>query len=170
MFSRMHIPGWIYPVESVQKYIWFFDWWCMFSLRCWWCHSLWGAKKPITHRVKGYTWFVKKYVTDRRKRFGPHKVFIFLIRITSRADLAMSVCPSVRMNAEIPESIRDRLLGFGMQIPELLSQRKFVLAGCHAHSNAHKPRLRTKKKIFYWYVLILSIPIDWPKKSFPRPL
>jgi len=28
-------------------------------------------------------------------------------------------------------------LGFGMQIPELLEQSKFVLARCHAHSNAH---------------------------------
>jgi len=28
---------------------------------------------------------------------------------------------------------------FGEQIPELLTQRKFVLAECHAHSNAHKP-------------------------------
>jgi len=26
-----------------------------------------------------------------------------------------------------------------MQIPELLTQRKFVSAACHAHSNAHKP-------------------------------
>jgi len=26
-----------------------------------------------------------------------------------------------------------------MQIPELLAQRKFDTAGCHAHSSAHKP-------------------------------
>jgi len=26
-----------------------------------------------------------------------------------------------------------------MQIPELLAQLKYVLAGCHGHSNAHKP-------------------------------
>jgi len=44
-------------------------------------------------RVKGYTRLVGNYVTGRRKRFRPHKVFIFLIRITSRVDLAMSVCP-----------------------------------------------------------------------------
>jgi len=43
------------------------------------------------------------------------------------------------MNAEISENIRARLLGFGVQIPELLTQGKFVSAGCHAHSNAHKP-------------------------------
>jgi len=43
------------------------------------------------------------------------------------------------MNAEISETIRARLLGFGMQISELLAQRKFVSAGCHVHSNAHKP-------------------------------
>jgi len=51
----------------------------------------------------------------------------------------MSVSPSVRVNAVISESIRARLLGFGMQIPELPAQRKFVSAESHAHSNAHKP-------------------------------
>jgi len=51
----------------------------------------------------------------------------------------MSVCPSVRMNAEISETIMARLLRFGMQIPEILTQRKFVSAECHAHPNAHKP-------------------------------
>jgi len=66
--------------------------------------------------VKGYTRFVGKYVTGRRKSFRPHKVYIFLIRITSRVDLAMSV---VHMNAEISETIRARLLRFGVQIPEL---------------------------------------------------
>jgi len=35
---------------------------------------------------------------------------------------------SVRMNAEILETIRARLLGFGMLIPELLTLRKFVSA------------------------------------------
>jgi len=43
------------------------------------------------------------------------------------------------MNAEISETIRARLLGYGMQIPELLTQRKFDSPACHAHSNAHKP-------------------------------
>jgi len=98
---------------------------------------------PVTRRVKGYTRFVGKYVTDRRKRFRPHKVYIFLMRITSRVDLAMSVCSSVRlsvrMNAEISETIRARLLRFGVQIPELLTQRMFASAKCHAHSNTHKP-------------------------------
>jgi len=69
-----------------------------------------------TRRVKGYTRFVAKYVTGRRKRFRPHE-YIFVIRITSRVDL---VCPSVRprMNAEISETLRARLLRFGVQIPE----------------------------------------------------
>jgi len=62
-----------------------------------------------------------------------------MIRITSRVDLAMSVCLSARMNAEISETLRARLLRFCMQIPELLTQRKFVSAMCHAHFNAHKP-------------------------------
>jgi len=30
-------------------------------------------------------------------------------------------------------------LRFGVQIPELLTQRKFVSAECDTHSNAHKP-------------------------------
>jgi len=94
---------------------------------------------PDTRRVKGYTRFVGKYVTGRRKRFRPHKVYIFLIRIISRVDLAMSVCPSVRMNAEISESMRVTKLGLGTQIPEIPAQRKFVSVECHAHSNAHKP-------------------------------
>jgi len=76
---------------------------------------------PVTRRVKGYTRFVGKYVTGRRKRFRPHKVYIFLIRITSQVDLAMSVCPPVRMNAEISETIRAGLLRFCVQIPELLT-------------------------------------------------
>jgi len=49
---------------------------------------------PVTRRIKGYTRFVGKYVTGIKKRFRPHKVCIFLIRITSRVDLYMSVCPS----------------------------------------------------------------------------
>jgi len=51
----------------------------------------------------------------------------------------MSVCLSVRMNAGISETIRARLLRFVVQIPERKTQRKFVSAMCHAHSNAHKP-------------------------------
>jgi len=54
---------------------------------------------PVTRRIKGYTIFVGKYVTGRWNRFGPHKVYIFLIR--SRVDLAMSI------------------LGLGMQIPKI---------------------------------------------------
>jgi len=75
----------------------------------------------------------------QKQRFRPHKVYIFLIRIPSRVDLAMSVCRSVRMNVEISETIRATILGLGMQIPEIPVQRKFVSAMCQAHSNAHKP-------------------------------
>jgi len=48
------------------------------------------------------------------------------------------------MNAEISETMGARLLRFGVQIPELLTQRKFVSVEWHAHSNAHKP---PKKKV-----------------------
>jgi len=50
---------------------------------------------PVTRRVKGNTRFVGKYTTGERKRFRPRKIYIFLIRITSRVDLAKSVCPSI---------------------------------------------------------------------------
>jgi len=43
------------------------------------------------------------------------------------------------MNAEVSKTIRATILGLGMQIAELPAQRKFVSAGCHAHSNAYKP-------------------------------
>jgi len=42
------------------------------------------------------------------------------------------------MNAEISETIKATVLGLGMQIPEIPAQHKFVSAGYHAHSNAHK--------------------------------
>jgi len=43
------------------------------------------------------------------------------------------------MNAEISETVTARLFRFGMQIPELLVQRKFASAAFHAQSNALKP-------------------------------
>jgi len=55
----------------------------------------------LYRRLKGYTRFFgkyvtgkrklsrPKYVTGRRKRSRPHKVYIFLLRITSRVDLVM---------------------------------------------------------------------------------
>jgi len=42
----------------------------------------------------------------------------------------MSFCPSVRMNAEISETMRVTILGLGTQIPESPEQRKFVLVEC----------------------------------------
>jgi len=50
----------------------------------------------VTHRVKGYNIFIGKYVTGRRKRFQPHKLYIFLIRITSQVNLAMFVMNALK--------------------------------------------------------------------------
>jgi len=80
---------------------------------------------PITCRVKG-TRFVGKYETGKRKRFRPHKVYIFLIRFTSRVELAMSISPSVRMNAVTSETIKAAILGLGVLVIEIPAQRKFV--------------------------------------------
>jgi len=103
---------------------------------------------PVTRRVKGYTRFV-----------GPHKVFIFLIRVTSRVDLAMSLCPSVRMNAEISETIRATILELGKQIPEIPAQPKFVSAMCHSHSNARKPTKPHDYLSFATFVLSFAISV-----------
>jgi len=63
---------------------------------------------------KGYIRFVGKYVTGRRKRFRPYKVYILSISINSLVDQPMSVGLSVRMNAEISETIKARKVEFGM--------------------------------------------------------
>jgi len=127
---------------------------------------------PVTRRVKGYTRFVGKYVTGRRKHFRPHKLYIFLIRITSRVDLAMSVCPFVRMNAEISETIRARLLGFGMH---LRSASLFQQGAPPTLTPTSRPKLRhlqfiilintyrlTQKKVYHAHKLqkIVSMNAD----------
>jgi len=48
-----------------------------------------------------------------------------------------SVLPSGRMNAAISETIKDAILGLGMQILEIPAQRNFV---CHAHSTPTNPK------------------------------
>jgi len=58
--------------------------------------------------LEEYIVFVRKYVTGRRVRFRPYKVFILLIRITSRVDQFI---------------IKVRKLGLNMQILEILAQR-----------------------------------------------
>jgi len=40
----------------------------------------------------------QKFATQWRRRFRPHKVYIFLISINRQVDLAMSFCPSVRLS------------------------------------------------------------------------
>jgi len=103
-------------------------------------HKVYRAEGSVSDPIKYIyknTGFVGKYVTGRRKRLTPYSIsYIFLIRITSRVDLIMSVCPSVRpflrnmsvspsvrINAEISETMGATLLRFGVQIPELLTQR-----------------------------------------------
>jgi len=94
---------------------------------------------PVNRKVKGYTRFVGRYTAGRTKRSQLYEVHIVLISITNRVDQAMSVCLSFRMNAEIWETtrIQARKLWLGMQILELIVQRKFVSARCHAQFYAH---------------------------------
>jgi len=51
--------------------------------------------EAILYPCRGYYDFSQKFATQWRIRFRPHKVYIFLISITRRVDVAMSVCPSV---------------------------------------------------------------------------
>jgi len=65
------------------------------------------------------------------------------------------------LDAEISEAIRARMCGLGIQILRLPAQRNFVLAGCHAHSNAHKRPTSFLK--FNWRYFLLLIPLHVPK-------
>jgi len=77
------------------------------------------------------------------------------------------------MNAEISEIKIGRKLGLCLQILELPAKRKFVSAGCHAHSNAHNaitslaPTFLKKKN---GILFLLSIPIYMPKMIEIGPL
>jgi len=54
---------------------------------------------PVTRTVKGYTRFVGKYVTGRRNRFRPHKVYVLRISgsLESRSShVRLSVRPDER--------------------------------------------------------------------------
>jgi len=96
--------------------------------------------------------------------FRPHKVYIFLIRITSRVVLTMSVCLSVRMNAEIRKDLK--LLGFGMQIPELPAQRKFVSAGATSTCSASLFQQSATPTLTSQTAQNCGL---WPKRSSNRP-
>jgi len=122
------------------------------------CDISFSLAIPFTRRIKVYTRFVGKYVKDRMKRFRPHKirVYIFLIRI----------CPSVRMYAEISETIKAGMLGLSMQILGLSAQRMFASAGCHAHDHNRTQRQRPQFLIFCKHLkslFLLSIPVFIPK-------
>jgi len=75
------------------------------------------------------------------------------------------------MNAEISETIRARLLRFGVKIPELLTQRKFVSAECHKPPKAVAPtdaRIKILTEMYCSYQYLSKK--TYPKKSLPRPI
>jgi len=55
------------------------------------------------------------------------------------------------MNAEITETIKGR-----MQILEFLAQRRFILAGCHNHSNPTNADKCKLKQALAWPVVPLE--------------
>jgi len=70
---------------------------------------------PATRRLKGFIISVGKYVTGKRNLFRPYILYIFLIRITSRFDLSMSICVVIRMNAGFSETLRARMLALSVR-------------------------------------------------------
>jgi len=124
---------------------------------------------PVTRRVKGYTRFVGKCVTGRRKRFQPHKVCIFLIRTTSRVNLAMSVCTSVRLSVwklrsyRFLRSLRSACLFQHSATPTLTPTNRGS-TNCGSYSLDARLKILTE---IYCSRQYLSID---PKKKLPRPL
>jgi len=51
---------------------------------------LYSSTKTFLYPGRGYIDFSQKFATQWRRRFRPHKVYIFLISMTRRVDLAMS--------------------------------------------------------------------------------
>jgi len=52
----------------------------------------------VTRRVRGYTRFVEKYVTSRRKRFRTYKVYILLNRINTQIGTCCAAAPNYKLN------------------------------------------------------------------------
>jgi len=76
--------------------------------------------------VKGYTRFVEKYGIGRRWRFRTHKVYMFLIRTTSRVDIAMPVCTYERKVYELVYwDLECRFLGFLPSAHNFHARNKF---------------------------------------------
>jgi len=130
---------------------------------------------PVTRRVKGYSRFVGKYVTGRRNLFRTHKVYIFFIRITSRVDLAMSVCLSVGWTLQFRKQYELGYWDLACRFLRFLSSASLFQQGATptlTHTSRPKlwlPQFRSKNKHFNWNVLFSSIP-DGPKKKFATPL
>jgi len=98
---------------------------------------------PVTRRLKGYTSCVRKYETGIRKRFRPYEVFIFLVRNTSRLDLAMSACP---FETEISETIIPREFAWFLRFWDSASlfqqsATHTVYLSCHIYLYCHKSTL-----------------------------
>jgi len=70
---------------------------------------------------------------------------------------------------EISETIRDRLLRFDAQVPEFLTQRKFVSAARHAHSNAQNCSLYSFDARIKLKRIVLIKTYRLIKKKFDTP-
>jgi len=70
------------------------------------------------------------------------------------------------MNAVILETTKARMLGLEMQLLEIITQRKFVSAGCHALSNSNK---RPQRPHLNEGLFLLSLP-SYAKKYSNRSI
>jgi len=123
----------------------------------------------VTRRVKGYTRFVGKYVTGRRKRFRLHKIYIFLSRITSRVDLTMSVCPYERWELGNYKSYAIGIWhadSWDSRVAQVCfsSVPRQAAQNCGSYSFDARVKIVTEINCSHLY-----LAVD-PKKSLPRPL
>lgn len=93
--------------------------------------------RPFKMVKKMYNNFLEMYA-GRRRRDRTHKVYIFLLSITSRVTWATSFCLCaclfVCMSTHILVNIKYRDTKFGIKVLVLYTQIEFISnVGCHAH-------------------------------------
>jgi len=102
--------------------------WCVRVVGGVGCYCSWGAMRCywFLHQGRWRRSKRRKICNRLNESFPTPYVHIFLISITRRVDLAISVCPYERGD-----------LGNYKSKNGLPAQRKFVSAGCHINSNAY---------------------------------
>jgi len=78
----------------------------------------------------------------------------------------MSVCPSVRMNAEVSETIQATILGLDRQIPEIPAQRSLIQ---QLSTPTNRPKLWLLQFLCYLLYAVLINTYRLTQKKFATP-